>query len=238
MPQPGGPSFPWADEWPEIHDPRVREAFARVPRQVFVDEPLRRWAERDAPLPIGEGQTISQPFVVALMTQALGLRAGNRVLEIGTGSGFQTAILCELVAAPDRPMGDTVWSVERFATLASRAAELLRRLGYAPHLRVGDGAAGWPEAAPFDAIIVTAAARAVPRPLWEQLRAGGRMVIPVGATPEDQELWLLVRGEGRLLRRPLGPVRFVPLVSPILDDPLQCIRLSRQRGARYDAPEE
>lgn len=238
MPQAGVPSFPWADEWPEIHDQRVRAAFARVPREAFVDETLRRWAERDAPLPIGEGQTISQPFVVALMTQALDLHAGDRVLEIGTGSGYQTAILCELVDVSELPMGATVWSVERFVRLATRAAEVLQRLGYAPHFLVGDGAAGWPEAAPFDAVIVTAAARALPRPLWEQLRTGGRMVIPIGSTPESQELWLLIRGEGRLLRRPLGPVRFVPLVSPILDDPTQCISLSRRRDAAQDEVKE
>jgi protein-L-isoaspartate(D-aspartate) O-methyltransferase len=159
-------------------------------------------------------------------------------LEIGTGSGYQTAILCELVDVSERPMGATVWSVERYLTLAQRAAEVLQRLGYAPHLRVGDGAAGWPEAAPYDAVIVTAAARALPRPLWEQLRTGGRMVIPIGSAPDNQELWLLVRGEGRLLRRPLGPVRFVPLISPILDDPAQCINLSRRRDEAQDQAKE
>jgi protein-L-isoaspartate(D-aspartate) O-methyltransferase len=197
-----------------------------------VDESLRRWVDRDAPLPIGEGQTISQPFVVALMTQALKLQPGDRVLEIGTGSGFQTAILCELVVLAGGRKGETVWSVERFAALAQRAAEVLRQLGYAPHLLVGGGAAGWPAAAPYDAIIVTAAPSALPRPLYEQLRAGGRMVVPIGSTPDNQELWLVVREEGRLLRRPLGPVRFVPLVSPLLDDPSQVIELSRNRDNR------
>lgn len=234
MPQRRVPPFPWADEWPEIHDVRVRAAFARVPRSAFVDAPLRRWADRDAPLPIGEGQTISQPFVVALMTQALELRPGERVLEIGTGSGFQTAILCELTALAGRRQGETVWSVERFAVLAQRAAAVLHGLGYAPHLMVGDGAAGWPEGAPYDAITVTAAARALPRPLYEQLRLGGRMVIPIGGAPDSQELWLIVREEGRLLRRALGPVRFVPLISPILDDPAQCIELSRKHNGRSE----
>lgn len=234
MAQRGEPPFPWADEWPEIRDTRVRAAFGRVPRQAFVDASLRRWAERDAPLPIGEGQTISQPFVVALMTQALELMPGDRVLEIGTGSGFQTAILCELAAIPGRSKGETVWSVERYAALSQRAAEALQALGYAPHLRVGDGAAGWPEDAPYDAILVTAAARYLPRPLYEQLRPGGRMVIPVGGSPDNQELWLIVREEGRLLRRTLGPVRFVPLVSPILDDPAQRIELGRPRNDRAE----
>src|SRR5690606_11939120 len=110
--------------------------------------------------------------------------------------------------------------------------EVLHELGYAPHLMVRDGAAGWPQGAPYDAIIVSAAARELPRPLYEQLRLGGRMVIPIGGTPDDQELWLIVREEGRLLRRPLGPVRFVPLISPILDDPAQYIELSRKRDSR------
>jgi protein-L-isoaspartate(D-aspartate) O-methyltransferase len=220
-------SFPWAEDWPEIHDERVRAAFARVPRGEFVDERLRRWATRDAPLPIGEGQTISQPFVVALMTQALALGPGDHVLEIGTGSGFQTAILCELTAEPGLPLGHTVWSIERYVALAARAAELLHRLGYAPHLMVADGAAGWSEGAPYDAIIVTAAARAVPRPLWDQLIEGGRMVIPVGDDPDDQLLWLVRREEGRPLAVSLGAVRFVPLVSSILDDPTQTIDLIR-----------
>jgi protein-L-isoaspartate(D-aspartate) O-methyltransferase len=221
--QGSGPPFPWADEWPEIRDHRVRAAFARVPREEFVDEPIRRWAGRDAPLPIGEGQTISQPFVVALMTQALGLSPGDRVLEVGTGSGFQTAILCELTAEPGLPAGHTVWSVERYAALAQRASAVLMRLGYRPHISVGDGARGWSEGALYHAIIVTAAAKAVPRPLVSQLLEGGRLVIPVGATPESQTLWLLLREPGRLVRRSLGPVRFVPLVSPVLDDPTQCI---------------
>jgi protein-L-isoaspartate(D-aspartate) O-methyltransferase len=210
----------------------VRAAFARVPRAEFLDDEVRRWAGRDAPLPIGEGQTISQPFVVALMTQALGLRRGDHVLEVGTGSGYQTAILCELTALPTAPPGDTVWSIERYAALANRAAKVLERLGYAPHLMVGDGAASWHAGAPYDAIIVTAAAKAVPRPLLNDLREGGKLVIPVGDSPDDQLLWLLVRDGGRLVRRSLGPVRFVPLISPVLNDPAQVIQMGRGAGRR------
>ena len=179
-------------------------------------------------MPIGHGQTISQPYVVALMTQALKLRPGDKVLEIGTGSGFQTAILCELTRQPDRPPGETVWSVERFSTLSEQAAEVLARLDYAPHLRVGDGAAGWPEAAPYRAIVVTAGAVAVPRPLWMQLADGGRMVIPVGALPKAQTLWYLEKRGRRMIRRSLGPVRFVPLVSPILERPEGRIGIPRR----------
>jgi protein-L-isoaspartate(D-aspartate) O-methyltransferase len=208
---------PWDEGWPEIHDARVRDAFRRVSRGEFVDPGMFPWAECDEPLPIGQGQTISQPFVVALMTQALHLQPGDKVLEIGTGSGYQTAILCELAATPDTLAGSKVWSVERLAALSERAAVTLARLGYAPHLRVGDGAAGWPEAAPFNAIIVTAAASAVPEPLWAQLAEAGRMVIPVGAAPSTQTLWRLEKRDRRMLRRSLGPVRFVPLVSPILE---------------------
>jgi protein-L-isoaspartate(D-aspartate) O-methyltransferase len=151
------------------------------------------------------------------MTQALRLQPGDKVLEVGTGSGFQTAILCELTRQPDHSPGETVWTIERFPALAERAAETLARLGYAPHLRVGDGAAGWPEAAPFAAMIVTAGAPAVPRPLWEQLDEAGCLVIPVGTVPNGQTLWRLEKRGQRMLRRSLGPVRFVPLISPILD---------------------
>lgn len=216
---------PWIDGWPEITDPRVRAAFLRVPRSAFIPEQFRKWAAYDTALPIGAGQTISQPFVVALMTQALALQPGQRVLEIGTGSGFQTAILCELTAVGGEPLGARVWSVERYANLAETALATLHGLGYFPHVRVGDGAAGWEEAAPFDAIIVTAGATALPLPLWRQLGEGGRMVIPVGMSADEQMLWLLARERGKMVRRSLGPVRFVPLVSPILDDPAQCYPL-------------
>lgn len=214
----GDTKAPWLDGWPEIHDRRVRDAFARVPRQEFVAPELEPYALNDAPLPIGAGQTISQPFVVALMAQALHIAPGMRVLEIGTGSGYQTAILCELTWLPNQLPGSTVWAVERFEALAERAGEVLARLGYAPHLRVGDGAVGWPGAGEFDRITVAAAALAVPRPLWEQLADGGRMVIPIGKRPDDQALWLLVKNGKSMYSRNLGPVRFVPLVSSVLND--------------------
>jgi protein-L-isoaspartate(D-aspartate) O-methyltransferase len=148
--------FPWADQWPEIVDPRVRAAFAVVPRRAFLDLHLARFADQDTPLPIGEGQTISQPFVVALMVQALD-PAGRQGAGDRAGSGYQTAILCEL-AAPGRAGGQ--WSMPSSACRRWRSARRRRctQLGYFPHLRVGDGAAGWPEAAPFAAIVVSAAA--------------------------------------------------------------------------------
>jgi protein-L-isoaspartate(D-aspartate) O-methyltransferase len=218
---------PWLHGWPEIHDNRVRAAFTRVPRTAFVGEEMQPWATRDTALPIEEGQTISQPFVVALMTQALELYPGLRVLEIGTGSGYQTAILCELTARPDEVRGQNVWSVERYPTLARQSASVLVSLGYRPHLFVGDGAAGWPPAAPYDAVIVTAAAPALPRPLWEQLADGGRLVIPIGPVNEGQTLWLVIRRGRQMVRRSLGGVRFVPFVSPILDDPYQRIEFDQ-----------
>jgi protein-L-isoaspartate(D-aspartate) O-methyltransferase len=212
-------AFPWAATWPEITDPRVRAAFAHVPRLAFVPEELRPWAHQDAPLPIGEGQTISQPFVVALMTQALHPVPGARILEIGTGSGYQTAILCELARTEDAPPGSTVYTIERYPSLQRNARAALARLGYYPHAAVRDGAGGWPEAAPFDGIVVTAAAAHLPRPLCDQLAEGGHLVIPLGSHVDDQQLWDIVRLGGALRRRLLGPVRFVPLVSPLLDDP-------------------
>jgi protein-L-isoaspartate(D-aspartate) O-methyltransferase len=196
-----------------------------VPRAAFVGDEMQPWATRDTALPIDEGQTISQPFVVALMTQALELAPGLRVLEIGTGSGYQTAILCELNTRPDEVCGQNVWSVERYGRLSQKAARVLHSLGYRPHLAVGDGAAGWHTAAPYDAIVVTAAAPALPRPLWDQLADGGRLVIPVGPSSRGQTLWLIIRQGRKMMRRSLGGVRFVPFVSPILDDPLQRIEL-------------
>jgi protein-L-isoaspartate(D-aspartate) O-methyltransferase len=211
--------FPWAASWPEIVDARLRVVFARVPRARFVAEDLRPFAAQDAPLPIGEGQTISQPFIVAWMTQALALQPGEKILEIGTGSGYQTAILCELTRQAGAVPGQNVYSVERFAGLAQAAERALTELGYAPHLRLGDGAAGWPEEAPFAAILVTAAAAYLPRPLWDQLAEGGRMIIPVGATPEEQRLWLFQKQGGVLVKHHLGAVRFVPFISPLLTNP-------------------
>ena len=189
-----------------IRDERVLGALGQVPRDRFVPEENRAEAWANAALPIGAGQTISQPFVVALMTEALALRGPERVLEIGTGSGYQTAILAELAAE--------VVSVERHAELAAGAERLLRELGYRNvAVHVGDGTAGWADAAPYDRIIVTAAGPRVPPPLLAQLRAdGGRMVIPVGE-PHDQHLVVVDRDGDQTRETSLGPVRFVPLIG-------------------------
>jgi protein-L-isoaspartate(D-aspartate) O-methyltransferase len=211
--------------WVDIHDTRVIDAFSRVRREAFVPRHLQRWADRDAPLPIGYNQTISQPYVVAVMTQALGLRPGERVLEVGTGSGFQTAILCELVHETGTQKGATVYTIERFGSLAKKAQARLNALGYFPHIRSGDGALGWPEAESFDAILVTAAPVALPRPLWDQLHEAGRMVIPVGPQDGEQQLWRLRKEGARVLGTRLGAVRFVPLISPVLANPEQRIEL-------------
>lgn len=191
-----------------IRDERVLGAIARVPRERFVPRSLREEAWRNVALPIGTGQTISQPFVVALMTEALALRGGERVLEIGTGSGYQAAILAELAES-----GQVV-SIERHATLAATATEVLRSLGYDNvTIHVGDGTTGWPATAPYDRIIVTAAGPRVPPPLLAQLDpAGGRVVIPVG-TADDQNLIVIERHGDDFEERPLGPVRFVPLIG-------------------------
>src|SRR5881296_1908075 len=188
-----------------IRDCRVLAAMAWVPREWFVPPHLRSEAYDDAPLPIGSGQTISQPLIVALMTQALALRRGARVLEIGTGSGYQTAILAHL--------GFHVFTIERLPDLLVEAEERFRRLSLTNvETRLGDGAAGWAERAPFQDIIVTAAAPGVPAPLTEQLAPGGRLVIPVGDLA-SQELVILQRGSTGLVERRAGGVRFVPLIS-------------------------
>jgi protein-L-isoaspartate(D-aspartate) O-methyltransferase len=223
-PQPD--DFPWAHNWPEITDGRVRAAFAQVDRKQFISPLLHPWAARDAPLPIGEGQTISQPFIVAWMTQALALQPGEKTLEIGTGSGYQTAILCELTKVAGERPGHSVYSVERYASLAEKAKTTLNELGYFPHLFVEDGVLGWPAAAPYPAIVVTAAPPHMPRPLWEQLAEGGRMVIPIGPEPEQQRLWLIRKVAGRLRPESLGEVRFVPLVSPSMDDPAMWVAVA------------
>ena len=186
-----------------VRDARVLAAMAKVPRHLFVPKHLRGRAYSDEPLPIGEGQTISQPYIVAYMTEALGLRGGERVLEIGTGSGYQTAVLAEC--------GDEVWTVEILESLSRHARAVLDGLGYTGvHYRVGDGWAGWPEEAPFDAIIVTAAAAEMPAALEDQLAVGGRMVVPVGT--DLQELVLVRRRKSGLSRERLLAVRFVPLI--------------------------
>ena len=217
--EPGGSGFPKPRAWPDVTDERVRAVFGAVPRAAFLAPELRPCAGEDAPLPIGEGQTISQPYVVAIMVQALGLQPGAKVLEIGAGSGYATAILCTLTAIAGEPSGANVYTVERLPALAQRAAAALHAQGYHPHLRVGDGARGWPQAAPFDAVIVAAAAAHVPRPLWDQLAEGGRMVLPVGDRVDNQELWLLRKRAAKMQIERLGGVRFVPLISPLLDDP-------------------
>jgi len=189
-----------------IRDCRVLAAMAWVPREWFLPPHLADEAYEDAPLPIGSGQTISQPYIVALMTEALAPRRGDHVLEIGTGSGYQTAVLAHL--------GARVYTIERLPDLLVEAEERFRRLGLANiETRLGDGAGGWPERAPFQGILVTAAAPAVPSPLPEQLAPGGRLVIPIGDLAA-QELVILQRApNGALVERRAGGVRFVPLIS-------------------------
>jgi protein-L-isoaspartate(D-aspartate) O-methyltransferase len=189
----------------DIRDPRVLAAMAKVPRHEFVPAGLQRSAYEDRPLPIGHGQTISQPYVVAFMTERLRPAETDRVLEIGTGSGYQAAILGELVAE--------VYSIEIVEPLAQQARATLDRLGYTTiKVQAGDGYQGWREHAPFDAIIVTCAPDHVPAPLIEQLKEGGRMMIPVGDS-DNQELVLLEKQGGTLQKRGVLPVRFVPMTG-------------------------
>jgi protein-L-isoaspartate(D-aspartate) O-methyltransferase len=191
-----------------VRDRRVLEAMARIPRHLFVPEGLRTGAYADEPLPIGEGQTISQPYIVAYMTEALGLEGGERVLEIGTGSGYQTAVLASIASQ--------VFTIEIIDSLSVRARQTLESLGYTNiRFRTGDGSKGWPEEAPFDAVMVTAAASEVPRELENQLVDGGAMIVPVGT--DFQELLLIRRDKRRMRRERLLPVRFVPLVRPRRD---------------------
>jgi protein-L-isoaspartate(D-aspartate) O-methyltransferase len=187
--------------------PRVLEALARVPREAFVPAPLQARAWDDSPLPIGRGQTISQPFIVALMTDLLDPGPDARVLEIGTGCGYQTAVLARLAAR--------VYSIEILPELAREAAARLAVLGRENlETRAGDGYHGWPEQAPFDGILVTAAAPAVPPPLLDQLAPGGRLVLPLGPPGGSQELHLLARDTaGRITARHILPVAFVPLTG-------------------------
>jgi protein-L-isoaspartate(D-aspartate) O-methyltransferase len=188
-------------------DPRVIAALRKVPRHEFVPPELRREAYANHPLPIGHEQTISQPYIVAIMTDLLALPPAARVLEVGTGSGYQAAVLAEIAA--------DVYSIEIVEPLGRRAKALLERLGYANvRVRIGDGYAGWPEAGPFDAVIVTAAADAVPEPLLQQLAPGGRMVIPLEARFGGQDLVVIEKDrEGRIRRRTVLPVLFVPLTG-------------------------
>jgi protein-L-isoaspartate(D-aspartate) O-methyltransferase len=187
-----------------VRDPRVLEAMRKVPRHELVPKNVRAQAYADYPLPIGEGQTISQPYIVAYMTEQLALKGGERVLEVGTGSGYQAAVLAE--------MGAEVYTIEIVPALGNRAAADLARLGYKNiTVRVGDGYRGWPEKAPFDAIIVTAAPPEVPAPLIDQLEPGGRLVLPVGEA--YQELLLVTKDAKGVQKRRLLPVRFVPMTG-------------------------
>jgi len=188
-------------------DPRVMTAIGRVPRHEFMPAAQRQHAYANRPLPIGYGQTISQPYIVALMSDLIKPQAGDRVLEIGTGSGYQAAILAELTGQ--------VYSIEIIEALGKQAAGRLSRLGYDNvTLRIGDGYYGWKEHAPFDAIVVTAAASHVPPPLVAQLKPGGLMVIPVGSRFLTQQLVLIEKGaDGQLITRQILPVKFVPLTG-------------------------
>ncbi len=186
---------------------KVLDIMSRVPRHRFVPEGELYSAYNNYPLPIGHGQTISQPYIVALMTDLLALDKQHSVLEVGTGSGYQAAILSE--------MAGKVYSIEIVVPLAAAAAKLLEELGYGNvEVKAGDGSAGWPEHAPYDGIIVTAAATHVPQPLLDQLKPGGRMVIPVGGQYDVQQLLLITKDrDGLTHRRNIEPVRFVPLIG-------------------------
>jgi protein-L-isoaspartate(D-aspartate) O-methyltransferase len=188
-----------------IKDVQVLEAMEKVRRHVFVPGNMIKYAYNDEPLPIGKGQTISQPYIVAYMTEVLQLTSEGKVLEVGTGSGYQAAVLAEIAGE--------VFTVEIIDELSKNAQEVLQSEGYTNiHFRVGNGAYGWEEKAPFDAIMVTAAPPEIPRALQGQLKIGGRMIVPVGDA--FQELVLIVREKRRFRKKKLLPVRFVPLVKP------------------------
>lgn len=190
-----------------VRDRQVLEAMRTVPREVFVPERLAEFAYDDTPLPIGEEQTISQPYVVALMAEALELGPADKVLEIGAGSGYAAAVLSRIARE--------VRAVERHEVLARRARERMERLGYSNvHIMHGDGTLGWPEHAPYDAIVVAAGGPEVPRALLDQLAEGGRLVIPIGPDPRTQSLVRIRRrADGSCAREDLGAVRFVPLIG-------------------------
>jgi protein-L-isoaspartate(D-aspartate) O-methyltransferase len=193
-------------------EPAVAQALRQVPREQFVPQQLRDRAYVDSPLPIGGGQTISQPYIVAVMSQLAAVERGDRVFELGTGSGYQAAVL--------GAMGVEVYSVEIVPALAQRAAETLARLGYSRvQVRAGDGYLGWPEAAPFAAVVVTAAHPKIPQPLIDQLDIGGRLVMPVGGADEVQQLTVLTKqSDGTLQQAALLPVRFVPVTGAAASD--------------------
>jgi protein-L-isoaspartate(D-aspartate) O-methyltransferase len=190
----------------QVRDPQTLQAMQKVPRHLFVPPASAAQAYEDYPLPIGHGQTISQPYIVAFMTEALGLKGGETVLEVGTGSGYQSAVLAGIASR--------VYSIEIVRALAEEAAKRLARLGYSTvEVRAGDGYLGWPEKAPFDAIMVTAAAPRIPEPLKEQLRDGGRLIVPVG--DESQELIVVTRRGAVFDERRVLPVRFVPMTGKV-----------------------
>jgi protein-L-isoaspartate(D-aspartate) O-methyltransferase len=190
----------------DIKDPKVLEIMGRVPRHLFVEPSLKSKAYADHPLPIGEGQTISQPYIVALMTQILQVQPGERVLEIGTGSGYQAAVLAELT--------DQVYTMEIRETLTREAAQRLKEQGYGKvRVKYGDGYFGWEEAAPFDAIVVTCAANHIPPPLIKQLKEGARLIIPLGSTTYFQTLTLLTKKMGKSDIQHLLGVAFVPMTG-------------------------
>lgn len=191
-----------------VKDPKVLEAMGKIPRHLFVDESFKEKAYADHPLPIGEGQTISQPYVVALMTEALRLRPEDRVLEIGTGSGYQAAVLADIVKE--------VYTIEIRKPLAESASKRLWELGYKNiQVRCADGYFGWEEFAPFDAVMVTAASNHIPPLLLKQLKEGGRLIIPVGSTTFHQTLTLVTKEKGDLQVEQLGGVIFVPLIGEV-----------------------
>jgi len=190
----------------DITDAKVLEIMGRVPRHLFVDKSLQSKAYADHPLPIGEGQTISQPYIVALMTQILQVKPGEKVLEIGAGSGYQAAVLAELT--------DQVYTIEIHASLSQMAAQRLKQLGYEKvKVKYGDGYFGWEEYAPFDAIIVTCAANHIPPPLIKQLKENGRLIIPLGSTTYFQTLTLLTKKNGQTDVQHLLGVSFVPMTG-------------------------
>ncbi len=192
----------------DISNELVLEAMRKVPRHLFMPASVRQYAYIDSPVPIGEGQTISQPYIVGLMTQTVDPRPGDRALEVGTGSGYQAAVLGELV--------QEVYTIEIVPVLAERAGKVLSESGYDNvEVRQGDGYQGWPEKAPFDIILITAAPEEIPKPLIDQLAEGGRLVVPVGPQGEIQTLTLVTKEKGEVKRAYITDVRFVPMTGEV-----------------------
>lgn len=192
-------------EWRGVNNKAVVNAMKAVPRHEFVPEPYKKYAYEDSPLPIGDDQTISQPYIVAFMTDALDLKSSDKILEVGTGSGYQAAVLAEIC--------DSVYTIEIYESLADRAMGTLKKLHYKNvFVKHGDGYQGWKEHAPYDAIIVTCAPEKVPHALKDQLKEGGKMVIPVGQK-YSQKLYLFTKKDNKLKKRAILPVRFVPMID-------------------------